>query len=414
VYEYNEVDENVKENDSSGWCATNVVLTMCGNYARLTEAHENNFWYGGERRKQKVVDNKVIDLDLGRASEAEEEQQENNKKRVQKRRNRSVRDLMNCNEDELIIFETLTGHGDYTDLTRAHNDRKNYQRRLERFCQTGKLYGKPVKGYIPTPEFKYKNLGVVEFQDGKRNNDGKGTGNIHFHHFQNVPVDEDGNKIYYPQVCVIHAKTRDPKTLELKEMYLNQRKGIGFYWSKAAGADTPWFNSEREARQFLLEHKKALPGLYFNAEPKRLCVNALLWQQGHTKIKKLKDLRKQGKCANAGEYLCKYMNEKSVDPRLRNRRGWYKTGKLAKPEVFRDPAEVEEALQVLLAWEALVNQIEMVVDYMGAITMYFFNFWVFVYPWIKTYYERRAQGLQMTQADWIATGVIEQEQPLLL
>lgn len=406
MYNFTDDTDFVKNKDERPWCATDVILKVCDAHITLTEAHEGKIWYGGTRRKQKIRDGKLIDLQLGRASEADAEQQAINAQRVQKRRNTMVRDLMNCNEGDLKVFDTLTGTGDYRNVNRAKNDLKNYLPRLERFIRTGKLYGRPVIDFTPIPAFELKVLGVLEFQDGKRREDGKGTGNVHFHHFQNTP--------YLPQVHVIHANLRDPKTLEWSEMYLNRRKHIGLYWSKVAGKDTIWCNTVQETMTFLKDHKRELPGLYFNAEPKKLCVNALLWGKGHTKIKKLQDLRKQGKLSNPGEYLCQYLGEDSIDERLRNHRGWYKYGELDRPEIYRDPGIVEDMIRILNLWDYFTHKLEFVAEYLGAMTKYYFNLWIQDFPWIKRFYELKALGQKMTKADWIACGVIEQFQPLLL
>lgn len=390
----------------SDWCATNVILKICGDHVTLTEAHERNFYYGGTRRKKEYADGKIVDIDLGRSSEATEEQKAVNANRIQKRRDNKIRDLMNCNEHELCMFETLTGHGDYQNLTQANNDRRQYFDRLERFVRAGKLHRKPVKNFTPNPAFELKALGVPEFQDGHRNANGIGTGNVHFHHFHNTP--------YLPQVNVIHARIRDPKTLAFCEVYLSHKKGFGFYWSKAADRQTPWFNSEREAREFLRAHRGELPGLHFNVEPKKLCVNALLWSKGHTNVKKLQDLRKQGKLSSSGEYLCQYNSKGGVDDRLRNHRGWYKRGKLAQPEIYRDVVTVNQAIKELDLWKYFTHQYEFIATFMGAMTKYFFNFWVEVYPWIKRMYELKAQHKRMTWVDWLACGLEPDSQPLLL
>lgn len=408
MYEYTDEQEIVNEKESVPWRVTNVILKLCGNCWQLTEAHENYIYYGGSRKKVKIKNGKVETVDLGRKNNASPEEQKINALRVQQRRNTRIRDVVNCNEDELTVFDTLTGSGDYCDLTQANADRKEYFRRLERFCQTGKLWNTPVKSFSPQPEFSLKVLGVIEFQDGfrwrRKGIEKPGTGNIHFHHFQNTP--------YLPQVNVIHAKVHDADG-SLKEHYLNYDKGIGLFWSKVADRSTLWFNTEKELVTFLRARNCEFPGLFFNAEMKKLCVNALLWEHGHTHIKKLQDLRKHGKCANAGEYLCQYLTEE-VDERLKGRHGWYKVGKLAHPDIYRDPIQVDRIIQEVNLWSVFTHQLDFIAEYLGAMTYYFFNWWVPVYPWIKVMYEKKARHERMKPIDWIAAGVNETFQPLLL
>jgi hypothetical protein len=394
-----EQDISVADSDHT-WEQTDVILKECGDHWTLTQAHEKNFWYGGKRRKKKYADGKVLDLKLGRSSEASNEQKEKNAFRIQSRRNAMIRDLMNCNEGVLQKFETLTGHGNYKDLGKANNDRKKYFDRLERFVRSGNLFGKKVKGFVSIEKFKLKVLGVVEFQDGHRRKDGGSTGNVHFHHFTNAP--------YIPRVWVVAGKLRNQETGELSEFYLGKGDGR-FFWMKAAGRISPWFNDEADAKKFIRRCRAALPAA-FNIHPKELCVDALLWEKGHTKIKKLKDLRKQGKLSNAGEYLCQYVG-KGVDERLRGRHGWYKRGRLEKPTVYRNPDTIRRAILELDLWKYLVKEIHFVAEFIGAMSKWYFNFWVEEYPWIRILYERKEQGLKMSPADWIACGVCQS--PLL-
>jgi len=394
-------EENTQKEKNS-WNKTNIILKICGNQWTLTEAHENYFYYGGKRKRIRLnKEGKLESVALGRKEGADFEQKKQNAVRVQRRRNNRIRDLINCNEDELNVFDTLTGTGDYRNLSDANKDRKEYFRRLERFCQTGKLYKKSIKHFAHDPDFKLKVVGVIEFQDGarlkKKGIHRQGTGNVHFHHFQNTP--------FLPQVNVIHAKVSNC------EHYLSYKKGKGFFWSKIADRSTLWFCSEKEVFRFLQKNKRNFPGLYFNAELKKLCVNALLWEKGHTKIKKLPDLRKQGKCANAGEYLCQYVSQDKVDNRLKGRHGWYKYGKLEQPEIHRNPVEIDEIIKTVDLWSVFVSQIDFIADYIGAMTYYFFNFWVSVYPWIRIMYEKKAIKEKMSPADWISAGIYE---PLLL
>jgi len=408
MYEYIEEPNLVNEKKPIPWSVTNCILKLCGNHWQLTESHEKNMFYGGTRKKVKLKDGKVETIALGRSGEASPEEQAENAIRTQRRRNARIRDLLNCNENDLTVFETLNGTGDYRDLDEANADRKRYFRELERFCQTGKLYGKTVKNFTPDPEFKLTVLGVIEFQDGKRwkrkGIDKPGTGNIHFHHFQNTP--------YLPQVKIIHARVHDAGG-SLTEHYLNYSEKTGFFWSKVADRSTLWFNTEKELVNFLRAHKQEFPGIFFNAEMKKLCVNALLWEQGHTKIKKLEDLRKQGTCANVGEYLCQYLSEE-VDERLKGRHGWYKCGKLKQPEIIHDNVEIMQIEKQVDLWSVFTHQIDFIAPYLGAMTYYFFNWWVSVFPWIKVMYEKKAKHEKMKLIDWIAAGVIPEYHPLLL
>lgn len=122
-------------------------------------------------------------------------------------------------------------------------------------------------------------------------------------------------------------------------------------------------------------------------------------------------MRKQGKCANAGEYLCQYVSQDKVDNRLKGRHGWYKYGKLNQPEIHRNPVEIDEIIKTVDLWSVFVSQIDFIADYIGAMTYYFFNFWVSVYPWIRLMYEKKAIKEKMSPADWISAGIY---QPLLL
>jgi hypothetical protein len=90
MYNFNDDTDFVKDKDERPWSATNVILKVCEAHITLTEAHEGKIWYGGTRRKQKVKDGTVVDLQLGRASEADAEQQLINAQRVQKRRNTTI------------------------------------------------------------------------------------------------------------------------------------------------------------------------------------------------------------------------------------------------------------------------------------------------------------------------------------
>jgi hypothetical protein len=390
--------ENGVEMTNSEWSHTDCILKICGDSVTLTQAHEKDFLYGGKRKRLKYDSGKVVRTLLGRASEADEAQKCVNAQRVLRRRNNRIRDLMNCNAWQLTNFETLTGVGDYRNLHEANADKKHYLDRLERFVRTGRVGGKSVRGFVPRADFHLRVLGVPEFQDGHRNANGIGTGNVHFHHFHNAP--------YLPQVFVIHAKQRDPVSQDFCEVYLNKPAKGRVYWTKVAGKDTVWFNAESESLRFLRLHQKSLSDMYFNPEPKKLCVNALLWREGHTKIKKLQDLRKQGKLSNPGEYLCQYVSSDVSDDRLKGRHGWYKRGSLQQPQKIRDPHQVNAYIAEVDLWKFFTHQYEFVATYVGAMTQYFFDFWMEVYPWIKRMYELKSQGKRMEKADWLACGVV--------
>jgi hypothetical protein len=388
-------DYSITKEDVSGWKQSDCILKICGDNLTLTQAHEKNFFYGGTRKKLKYQDGKVSRAILGRAAEADDKQKCKNAARVQGRRNAAIRDRLNCNEYHLRTFETLTGAGNYRDLSAANADRRYYFDRLERFIRTGKLFGKSLQKFTPQPDFIFRCLGVPEFQDGHRNKDGIGTGNVHFHHFHNCP--------FLPQVYVLKAKKRDVESQEWCEVYLCEFRGQK-YWSKVADRNTLFFESQKEAMDAIggKEGQKSTEWI-FAPEPKRLCVAALLWERGHTKLKKIEDLRKQGKLSNAGEYLCQYIGKGALDDRLRNRRGWYQRGKLQKPDYIREPGKVDEYIREMNLWEAFTHKYEFQAEYIGAMTKFHFNFWILEYPWMRKFYELREQGKRMTPADWQAT-----------
>lgn len=385
-------DDFVNEKDNQGY-ATNVILKKCGAHVSLKEAHEKPFFYGYSRKKKKKSP-------LGRAAEASAsaETKKNNKRRQQFRRKEAVKDLVNCNEDTLKIWHTFVDVGT-KDISTGHKHRKDYSRRLERFVQTGKLYGAPVKNFTPLPDFALSAIGVIQFQDGKRKKTGKPTDFVHFHQVMNTP--------YLPQVPVIAAKVRDSKTALLKEQYLNQKDGL-FYWSQVANRDTLFFQTTIEAGRFLQEHRAELPGWYFDRKIKKLCVAALLWERGFIDIEKIKNKMKKGKCSNVGDYMVSaYMVEDLEDKRLDGRKAYYAIGRkhLKKPEVYRDEKQIDNIIAFFDLWKVQIDQIELQAEYIGAMTIYLFNLLLFEYAWMRTYYERRNQGKQMSRADWIASGV---------
>jgi hypothetical protein len=385
-------------NEKGNGYASNVLLKETGDIWTLKNFMEGVYHYGYSRKKKKKQP-------LGRASEADEESKIINRSRVNFRRKQTVIDLANCNEQKLPIFYSYVDH-DVKDIDVAYQHRVASLKRLERFIRTGKLFGKPVHKFTPQPDFELCAVGILDFQDGKRNPDGEGTQDVHFHQIQNTP--------YLPQVPVIVAKLHDPETLEFCEHYLHWHQGI-YFWSKIACRSTLWFQTVAEAQAYLKSHRSELPGLFFDLhvkgdgrtpEEKGLCVAALLW--GHARgiqINKIKDLRKHGKLSNVGEYMVnKYMVANLDDPRLQGRKPVFVMGraKLEKPRFYRDPDEVENHLTAMHMWAYLVEEKELVGHYIGAFMLYVFNFWMSVYPWIKVYYERKRQKQKMTRADWLA------------
>lgn len=420
-----DTEEFVNENLFSG-SRSDVHLKICGNVVTFKEFHEGTYCYDYPRRKKKLSEKGTLeDVTLGRASVASEEQQVVNQKRVYYRRKLKLMDTANCNEMGCPTFHTFVDHNN-GDLSLFHEHREAYYKRQTKFIQTGNLYGKKVESFTPIPDFKLKAFGVVAFQDGKRNKHKTATGDCHGHQLQNTP--------YLPQVPVITAKVRDPNTFDQKQCYLNQQGDV-YYWSKVADRHTLWFQTQAEAAKCLHSLRGKLPGFYFNPQVKKLCVAALLWERGFIDIRKVKDLHKKGKCSNVGEYMVSQYMADNVDPRLNGRKAHFKTGKLEKPEIIRDPLEVERMLLMLFAkvkhvigedgtikavceevthWkEYIMKEVHLIAEYIGAMSIYTLNLLYDDYPWMKRYYELRREGERMTKADWIATGVIEELQPCL-
>ena len=383
MYVIDEAGDFVNENDNG--YASNVLLIETGDIWTLHEFHEGVYHYDYHRKKKK---NRV----LGRASEADEEQQLINKRRVNFRRKRVVIALVNCNEQELNVWFTFTEARNEQNLTQFHADRIGFNKRLTRFVQTGNLYGKPVKSFTPLPDFRLKAVGVIEFQDGERREDNEGRGAIHGHQLMNTP--------FLPQVLVIVADVYDFRDGTYKAAYLQQDGS----WSLSANRETRWFDWQHEAETFLKAHSTLADAHHVNPRSKPLCVAAFLWAQGFIDIKTVANMRKAGKLSNVGEYMVsKYMVKDTFDERLQGRKAYFFTGDLVEPRKYRDPDDVDNHLKAMHMWNYQVDQKELIGHYIGAFTVYLFNFWVSVYPWIRAYYERKKHKQEMTRADWLAS-----------
>jgi hypothetical protein len=381
---FDETEDFVNENDNG--YASNVLLKETGDIWTLKEFHENVYHYGYTRKKKK-------NRPLGRAAEADAEQQMINQARLNFRRKRGVIDLANCNEQELRIWFSYTYARNEQDLRQFHTDRKAFYQRLVRFVQTGNLYGKPVKSFTPCPDFQLKAVGVIDFQDGDRRDDGVGRGAIHGHQIMNTP--------FLSQVRVIVANVYDFQDGEYKEAYLQ----IDGSWSLSANRQTRWFDWQYEADEFIKAHDTLEDMDQVHPRSKPLCVVALLWEQGNIDIKTIQNMRETGKLSDVGQYMVsRYMIDNLYDERLQGRKAYFFTGDLTKPTIYRDVIDVNNHLEALHMWENLVDQKELIGHYIGAFTVYVFNFWVSVYPWIKAYYERKRHQHQqeITQIDWVA------------
>jgi hypothetical protein len=396
MYYTDDSTDFVKENDFSGY-ASNLLLKETGEIYELHECHEKPFHYGyGRKKKGKKK--------LGRAVKANEAQERVHRKRVNNRRQKGVIDLCNCNEGGLPIWHTFTYAANEQDIEKAQRERQKYEKRLERFVQTGKLWRKPVTAerFTPKPDFKLKAVGVIDFQDGERREDKQGREVIHFHQVQNTT--------YLPQVQVITAQVSDGWNDSFKQAYLQQ----DHTWSLTANRETLWFNTRRESWEYLKKHKATFRGMFKDLACQPLCVAALLWEHGYIKIKTIQNMRKTGKLSNVGEYMVsKYMVKNTDDTRLNGHKAYFKVGDVERPKFYRDQLQVSQILEELNIWETLVEEFTFCADYLGWMTFYKFNFWVLVYPWIKRYYERKNQKQEMTKADWLASQ-LEEIQPLLL
>jgi len=391
MYVVDESGDFVNEKDTG--YRSNVLLKETGDIWELREFHENSYRYGwsvtdAEREKRARKKQR-----LGRASVADEEQQLLNQRRDNFRRKRNVIDLVNCNEQELNIWFTFTYARNEQDLTQFHADRKNFYQRLSRFVQTGNLCSKSVKLFIPCPDFQLKAVGVIDFQDGERREDKEGRGAIHGHQLMNTP--------FLPQVRVIVADVYDVQDGTFKAAYLQQNRS----WSLSANRETVWFDYQHEAETFLKEHDTLEDVQHVNPRSQPLCVSALLWEQGFTDIKAVQNMRKAGKLSNVGEYMVsKYMVKDTFDERLQGRKAYFFTGDLERPTIYRDPDDVENHLKAMHMFESyFLYKKEFIGYYIGAFTIYFFNFWALTYPWIKKYYEQREHKQGMSSADWFAS-----------
>lgn len=399
---YNIDSETDSVNRKFSGTASDTLLRACGSHWELKEFHEKPYFYGYTREKKKIKDDKVVDVLFGRAAEADDEDKETNRRRVNYRRKKAVMDLINCNETALTVWHTFVDASGKMSLDRFHQERKNYTRRLETFVQTGKLYKKPVIGLTPKPAFRLNAVGVIDFQDGERRADKQGRGAIHAHQVMNTP--------FLPQVQVIVADVFDPQDSEYKQAYLQQ----GGCWSLVANRKTRWFNTSREVETYLQAHPELQDAFHKTPRKKPLCVAAMLWEHGFIDIRLTKNMRKAGQCSNVGEYMVsKYMLENTEDRRLDGRKAYFFVGNMEHPTIIHDPQDIEQHLLEYGAWGCLVSEKHFQAYYMGLMTVYLFNFWVLAYPWIRRYYELKAQKQKMTRADWLACGV-EQEHPLLL
>jgi len=358
------------ERSGGGWFS-NVLLKESGDIWKLSEFHEKNYHYGYERKKK----GKKL---LGRAVEASEEEKARHAARVNFRRKQKVIDLVNCNEQELDIWFTFTYSRNEQDLDLFHDERKEFNRRLGRFVRTGKLFDEPVRTFKRSPDFRLKAVGVIEFQDGERREDGEGRGAIHGHQLMNTP--------FLPQIRCIIADVFDSRDGTYKEAYLQKDGSFSLFVNRG----TLWFSYLYEAEEFLkFSGKCTEDDSHVNFRVKSICVAAFLWECGHISIKKIEHLRKSKKMSNVGEYMIsKYMVSDLQDERLSGRKAYFFTGKLAKPTFYRDPDDVENHLQALHMWVCQVGQIELLGDYIGAFTIYLFNFWVFTYPWIAQHFTK--------------------------
>jgi hypothetical protein len=247
MYVVDETGDFVNENDDG--YRSDVLLKVCENHAKLKEFPENCYRYGYKPKKKKGQK-------LGRANEASDADKIEHQKRVNVRRRENVIDYAHCNEDTLTVFASRTYHKEFADVRQAHRDRLAYQKRLVRFMQTGKLYGRTVKSFVPVPDFELKSVGVIEFQD---------RGVIHMHELRNTP--------FLPQVQVIVADVLDLADSEYKRAYL-QTDGT---WSRIAGKESLWFSTAREADGYLANHPELNTDWVKDPRKKPECVDALLW-----------------------------------------------------------------------------------------------------------------------------------------
>lgn len=375
LYALDDTNDFVNENDDG--YRSDVLLKLCGNYAKLKEFPEKCYRYGFKPKKKKG-------RTLGRAADASDESKAENQKRVNARRRETVIDKVHCNEDDLPIFASRTYQKEFADVQQANRDRQAYQKRLIRFIQTGRLYGREVQNFVPVPDFELKCVGVIEFQD---------RGVIHTHEVRNTP--------FLPQVQVIVADVFDLADGEHKQAYL-QTDGT---WGRVAGEYTVWFDTAREASDYLKDHPELKTDLTKDPRKKPECVDALLWGHGYIDLKTVQNMRKCGKCADVGGYMTKYMVKDTEDPRLQGQKAHYQAGKLAKPQFFRDPEDVRNVMAEMEMWQVLINQYDCQVQWLGTMLVYVFNFWALVYPWIRTYYAKRQQGQKMSAEDWRAADV---------
>lgn len=346
-----------------GFCS-NIIMKESGDVWELKEFHEHAYHYGYKREKSPM-------RKLGRSSESGD--RDGNRRRVAWRRKRMVMDLVNCNEWKLKVWHTIAYARNMKGLSQAHLDRKNYFRRLERFIQTGSLFGRRVSGFVPRPKFALEVVGVVDFQDGKRRKDKIGRGAIHFHMVLNIP--------YIPQVQVIVSDVRDIVTGKEKQGYL-QDDGS---WSLVAGKHTLWFSSSREVENYLKCNKEWLvDDFHLKVRKKPLCVCALLWGRGFIDIKSIDGMRRAGYAANVGEYMVsRYMADDVSDSRLDGRKAYFFSGDLERPTFYREHIVVDAIMTQLGMWRFLVYEKELMVEYLGAMSIFVFNFCMMCYEFTR-------------------------------
>jgi len=156
-------------------------------------------------------------------------------------------------------------------------------------------------------------------------------------------------------------------------------------------------------------------GIFSRVRKQPLCVVSLLWEHGRADIRSVKNLHKTGRCSDIGQYMVsQYLVENTEDRRLDGKKAYFFAGVLDKPETLRDEVQIDAIIDFLGLWDCCIEELHLIVEYLGAMSIYLFNLHVLEHPWIKTYHEKKQQGESMSTADWIVSGVIEEFQPLLL
>jgi len=371
---YYEVDGKKVKVFDGGAKHTNKILKECGNIFEEIEALEGFFYYAYKRKKKHCA--------LGRASTATPEEQEANRQRTLQRQRTQIKDLANCNDLKLPKWMTFTYAENEQDFDTFLRDRKAFEKRLERFVQTGTFSGVQVRNFTPQADFCLEELGIIDFQDGERRPDGQGRGALHGHEMNNLP--------YLPPINVVAAKIQKGDR-EPQEYYL-QNDGT---WSKTANSGTFFRTYSHEVTDTVnrWKEKSKLTSQVTKVYARKLSLCQLIWGHGFVTLNKIRAMMKDGLMQDVGGYMVsKYMSSKEGDDRFKGRKRWYKKGNLIQPKKYRDPWEIQQIKECEGIDDSKIQKVCVVdCEYIGWCVRTVWNLALYVIFFPGEYFQKRVE-----------------------